>query len=159
MADNFVDFNAAKIKALRSLVDSPIWIGEPAGFMTHTEDRIQSAITTSLHIELACNLGVQAVTMASTDEAYSRGVINLNPRLDTMKGVETVFRFMGECRIEPTGASDAHADELMQGIRSVLIRARDEKDLVQSIYEGTFGGKDDGVSPGRGGKGTISKTN
>jgi len=157
MSDNFVDFNAAKIKALRSLINSPIWIGEPAGFMTHTEDRIQSAMTTALHIELACNLGVQAVTMASTDEAYSRGVINLNPRLDTMKGAEAVFRFMGKCRIEPTGAADILADELMKDIKSVLTRARDRKDLAQSIYEGTFGGKEDGVSPGRGGRGTLSE--
>ena len=46
------------------------WQGNPVGFMTHTEDRIQSSITTKLHVVLANFLGVNVITIASADEAF-----------------------------------------------------------------------------------------
>jgi 4'-phosphopantetheinyl transferase EntD len=62
-----------------------IWPGEPIGFMTHTEDRIQSSVTTALHASLATSLGIDAITIASSDEAYSRGSISVTSRIDTLK--------------------------------------------------------------------------
>ena len=49
MEQNYVDYNFAKIRALQELADFPIWPGEPIGFMTHTEEKEQSAATTALH--------------------------------------------------------------------------------------------------------------
>ncbi|MBC7240596.1 MAG: cobalamin-binding protein, partial [Chloroflexi bacterium] len=34
MDDNYVDYNVAKVLALREIMDAPIWAGEPIGFMT-----------------------------------------------------------------------------------------------------------------------------
>lgn len=155
MLDNYVDFNAAKIKALRAIVDAPLWVGEPAGFMTHTEDRIQSAVTTALHIELARSLAVQAVTIASTDEAYSRGVINLNPRLDSMKAVEATHRFLGQNQISPSPKADIWAEYLISKIDEILSSARERKDFIRCLHEGIFGGPNEGVYPGRAGRNTI----
>jgi hypothetical protein len=91
MYDNYIDYNAAKIYALRKIVDAPIWPGEPIGFMTHTEDRVQSSMTTALHAALATSLGVDAITIASSDEAYSRGSISVTSRIDTLKAVQETF--------------------------------------------------------------------
>jgi methylmalonyl-CoA mutase cobalamin-binding subunit len=157
MQDNYVDYNSAKIRSLRAIVDAPLWVGEPAGFMTHTEDRIQSALTTALHVELCRSLGVQAVTVASTDEAYSRGVINVNPRLDAMKAVDTVFRFMGHARLLASPRADSWAEELVQVIEKVLRQARERNDFVQCLHEGVFGGEEDGVHPGRAGENTVKE--
>jgi len=63
-----VDMNTAKLAVWREIVDTPIWPGEPVGFMTHTPDRVQSAMTTAAHVALAATLGVDAITMASSDE-------------------------------------------------------------------------------------------
>ncbi|MGI6225921.1 MAG: cobalamin B12-binding domain-containing protein, partial [Peptococcales bacterium] len=88
MDDNYVDFNAAKIGALRSIIDAPIWPGAPIGFLTQTEDRVQSSISTSLHAILGGALGVDAISIASADEAYSGGPISVPSKVDTLRGVE-----------------------------------------------------------------------
>jgi 4'-phosphopantetheinyl transferase EntD len=64
-----------------------IWPGEPIGFMTHTEDRIQSSVTTAPHASLATSLGIDAITIASSDEAYSRGSISVTSRIETLRAV------------------------------------------------------------------------
>ena len=61
MADNYVDFNAAKIMALRSIINAPIWPGAPIGFLTQTEDRVQSSATTAMHAALATMLSAPQV--------------------------------------------------------------------------------------------------
>ncbi|MDI6783668.1 MAG: cobalamin-binding protein, partial [bacterium] len=93
MEHNYVDYNTAKIIALRELVDIPIWAGEPIGFMTHTEEKVQSASTTSYHFSLMAGLGVDVATIASTDEVYSRGPITAIGRIGTLSAVKESFRF------------------------------------------------------------------
>ena len=56
MRDNYIDYNAAKILALQQIIDAPLWPGAPIGFLTHTEDRVQSSLTTALHASLARSL-------------------------------------------------------------------------------------------------------
>ncbi len=91
MENNYIDFNASKIYALRAILNAPLWPGAPVGFLTHTEDRVQSAMTTALHACLAASLNVDAVSIASTDEAYSGGPISAPAKIDTLRAVQEVF--------------------------------------------------------------------
>ena len=93
MQDNYVDFNAAKIYSLRNIINAPIWCGAPIGFLTQTEDRVQSSIMTALHASLASSLGVDGISIASSDEAFSGGPITVPARIDTLKAT-TTFRFL-----------------------------------------------------------------
>ena len=156
MDDNYVDYNAAKIMALRGIVDAPIWPGEPIGFMTHIEDRTQSAMATALHAALGVSLGVDGITVASTDEAYSRGPISVPARVDTLQAVKEVFRFFGKSRIEPTARAAEWAAELTKGIEETLEKVARRKSFVGALYDGLFGSPEDGAYPGRAGKGTVS---
>jgi len=156
MNDNYVDFNAAKVMALRSIIDAPIWPGAPVGFMTHTEDRVQSAMATSLHAALGATLGVEAVTIASTDEAYSGGPIISGSRIDTLRGVMEALRFFGHAQIAPTAAAEGMAAELVDKIVGVLAQAV-ETGFVQGLYQGVFGDPDDGAHPGRAGRGSVTR--
>ena len=155
MQDNYVDFNAAKIYALRSIVNAPIWPGAPIGFLTHTEDRVQSAITTVMHASLATSLGVDAISIASTDEAYSGGPISVSAKIDTLRGVESAFRFLGETKITPTIKAKQQADEITAKIEEVLSNVLACKDLVTAIYQGVLGSREEGAYPGRAGKDTV----
>ncbi|BDG59037.1 cobalamin-dependent protein [Caldinitratiruptor microaerophilus] len=154
MDANHVDFHAAKILALRRIVDAPIWPGAPVGFMTHTEDRVQSSVTTALHAALGASLGVEAVTIASSDEAYSGGPITAASRVDTLRAVAEALRFFGRARIEPTPAAESLADELVEGIEQVLRRVA-EVGFVRALYEGVLGSPEEGGHPGRAGRGTV----
>ncbi|HEY3367356.1 MAG TPA: cobalamin-dependent protein [Symbiobacteriaceae bacterium] len=156
MDDNYVDFNAAKVIALRSIIDAPIWPGAPVGFMTHTEDRVQSALTTSLHAALGAAVGVDAVSIASTDEAYSGGPIVSGSRVDTLRGVKEALRFFGHAKITPTAAAETMANELVDKIVTVLTQAT-ETGFVAGLYQGIFGNPDDGAYPGRAGKGSVTR--
>jgi methylmalonyl-CoA mutase cobalamin-binding domain/chain len=156
MDDNHVDFNAAKVKALRSIVDAPIWPGAPVGFMTHTEDRVQSAMTTALHAALGAAVGVEAVSIASTDEAYSGGPIISGSRVDTLRAVMEALRFFGSANIQPTPKADEMAAEIVEGIVKVLKKAV-ETGYVQGLYQGVFGDAEDGAYPGRAGRGTVTR--
>ena len=42
-------------------------------------------MTTAPHASLATSLGIDAITIASSDEAYSRGSISVTSRIDTLK--------------------------------------------------------------------------
>lgn len=155
MDDNYIDYNAAKIYALRSIIDAPIWPGEPIGFMTHTEDRIQSSMTTALHAALATSLGVDAITIASTDEAYSRGSISVTSRIDTLRAVQETFRFLGKAEIKPTHKAKEWSNELVSQIEKVLENVLRKESFVAALYDGILGSKEDGAYPGRTGKDTI----
>lgn len=155
MEDNYIDFSAAKIFALREILDAPLWPGAPIGFLTQTEDRVQSAISTSLHAMLACSLGVDAISIASTDEAYSGGPISVPSRIDTLRGVEEAFRFLGSDNIRPSSKAEEWKEEIIQGITEVLNNVTQRNDFVQSLYDGLLGDKDDGAYPGRTGRGTV----
>ncbi len=155
MDDNYVDFNAAKVWALRGIIDAPIWPGEPIGFMTHFEDRVQSAATTAFHAALGISLGVDAITVASADEAYSRGPISVASRVDTLRAVKEAFRFFGAAQIAPTSRAREWADELAKGIERTLESVARRGSFVQSLYEGLLGSPEDGAYPGRAGKGTV----
>lgn len=155
MDDNYIDYNAAKIYSLRNIIDAPIWPGEPIGFMTHTEDRVQSSVTTALHAALANSLSVDAITIASSDEAYSRGSISVSSRIDTLKAVEEVFRFFGHAEIKPTAKATEWAKELVTQIEKVLENVLRKGSFVKAIYDGALGSREDGAYPGRTGKDTV----
>jgi len=155
MDDNYIDYNVAKIKSLRSIIDTPIWPGEPIGFMTHSEDRIQSSLTTALHAAIAISLNVDAITIASADEAYSRGSISLSSRVDTLRAVQEVFRFLGKAEIKPTIKVKEYEKEITKGIEKTLEKVAKRGSFVNSLYDGLLGSSEDGAYPGRAGKGTV----
>ncbi len=152
MEQNYVDYNFAKIRALQLLTDFPIWPGEPIGFMTHTEEKEQSAATTALHAAMCSTLGVDAITTASTDEAFSRGSITADGRVGALRSIEEAFRFFGQTDITPTAKADEWRDEIISGINDVLKSATEAPSFVDALYQGVFGDKADGVYPGRAGR-------
>jgi methylmalonyl-CoA mutase cobalamin-binding subunit len=152
---NFVDYNAAKILALKEIVDCPIWPGEPIAFMTQTEDRVQSANATSYHAALAASLGVDAITIASTDEAYSRGPICIASRIDSIRAVTDAYRFMGNADITPTSAMQEWKVQLIRLITETLRRVAQADHLADAINQGLLGDAGDGAYPGTFGKGTV----
>jgi len=155
MEDNYIDFNAAKIKALRSIIDAPIWPGAPIGFLTQTEDRVQSSIATSLHGALASSLGVEAISIASSDEAYSGGPIAGPSRIDTLRGLKEAFRFFGQAGIQPTENAESWAGRIVEGITGVLEEVANRGDFTAAIYEGLLGSVAEGAYPGRSGRDTV----
>ncbi|HMM19470.1 MAG TPA: cobalamin-dependent protein [Selenomonadales bacterium] len=156
MADNYVDFNAAKIQALRKIINSPIWPGAPIGFLTQTEDRVQSAMATALHACLANSLAVDAISIASTDEAYSGGPISVPARIDTLRAVQEGFRFFGRAEIAPTDKAGAYADQIVDGIEKALEEVLACGDFVAAIHAGALGSQAEGAYPGRNGKDTVT---
>ena len=159
MDDNYADFNTAKILALRSIMDAPIWPGAPIGFLTQTEDRVQSSAATSYHGSLAAMLGVDAVSIASSDEAYSGGPISAPARIDTLRGLGEGFRFFGSSQMRTGGKAAAWADEITSGIERVLKEVAERGDFVSALYNGVLGSREDGAYPGRAGRNTVSKSN
>ncbi|WP_371365109.1 hypothetical protein SRRS_00200 [Sporomusa rhizae] len=157
MEDNYIDFNAGKVFALRSIINAPIWPGAPIGFLTHTEDRVQSAMTTALHTCLAASLGVDAVSIASTDEAYSGGPITIPAKIDTLRAVAESFRFFGQARVKETEQAQVYADRIVEGISQVLDDVIRCGEFVSAIHEGLLGSREEGAYPGRAGKGTVRK--
>ncbi len=155
MRDNYVDFNVAKVLALRRIIDAPVWPGAPIGFLTHTEDRVQSSATTAYHASLAAMLGVDAVTISSSDEAYSGGPISVPSKVDTLRAVAEGFRFFGHTSIEPSAQARAWSEEIEAGIEKVLRQVARRGDFVRALYDGILGNREDGVYPGRNGKDTV----
>jgi len=155
MKQNFIDYNAAKVRALRAIADAPIWPGEPIGFMTQSEDRVQSASATSYHAALARTLDVDAITIASTDEAYSRGPICIASRIDSIRAVAEAYRFVGDAGFAPTARADQATDEMIAGIKSTLRAVSEAPSLPEAIQSGLLGNTEDGAYPGTFGKGTV----
>lgn len=153
---NYVDYNMAKIAALRHIIDCPIWPGEPIGFITHQEDRIQSSTTTSMHALIAAGAGVDAITIASTDEAYSRGPITISAKTDSLSGLKEIFRDSGAANLQPTPRMSVFADQLIEKILEVLHTASQKDHLTEIIHSGILGDSREGVYPGRNGKNTVS---
>lgn len=155
MDDNMVDMNAAKLNVWREILDCPVWPGEPVGFMTHTPERVQSAVATAAHVALASALGADAVTMASTDEAYSKGPISAHARVDSLRAVRDLLRFMGSAGFSPTPRASLLQEQIHAGIVGTLEKIAARGDFVASIYEGLLGNEEDGLFPGRTGAGTV----
>jgi methylmalonyl-CoA mutase cobalamin-binding subunit len=155
MEQNYVDYNFAKIRALQTIADFPIWPGEPIGFMTHTEEKEQSATTTSLHVALCATLGLDAVTTASTDEAFSRGPITSAGRVGALRSIEEAFRFFGQTEIAPSAKAKEWTEELIVGINQTLKAVSEAPSFVEALYQGILGNKEDGVYPGRAGKNSV----
>ena len=155
MEQNYVDYNFAKIRALQALADFPIWPGEPIGFMTHTEEKEQSATTTSLHVAMCGTLGVDAVTTASTDEAFSRGPITSAGRVGALQSIQEAMRFLGQTDVAPTAKADDWKEEMMGGINETLKAVADAPSFVDALYGGLLGDKSDGVYPGRAGRNSV----
>ena len=156
MEDNYLDYNAAKVQALRGIIDAPIWAGAPIGFLTHTEERVQSAVSTSFHAAMAASLDIEGISIASADEAYSGGPISLPARIDTLQGVGEAFRFLGSARMEPTYRAREWGEELTENILQVLREVARGDSLLDGIYGGLLGSKKEGAHPGRNGRGTVS---
>ncbi|MFZ5942860.1 MAG: cobalamin B12-binding domain-containing protein [Bacillota bacterium] len=157
MEDNYLDFNAAKIEALRSIINAPIWPGAPIGFLTQTEDRVQSSLATSLHGMLASALGVDAISIASADEAYSGGPISVPSKVDTLRGVQESFRFLGSAGVKATEKAQLWKEEIISGIAAVLKEVAAKGDFVQALYDGLLGTREEGAYPGRAGKNTVQE--
>ncbi len=156
MDDNYIDYNAAKVLALRQIADIPVWPGEPIGFLTHSEDRVQSALTTALHASLAASLGVPAISIASSDEAYSGGPITAAARVDTLRATQDAFRFFGSAGIAPTAQARVWAAELAEQIEATLERVLAAGSFVHALNTGLLGSREDGAYPGRTGTGTVT---
>lgn len=157
MSENYIDYNAAKIAALKNIVDAPIWPGEPIAFMTQTEDRVQSANSTSYHAALAAGIGVDAITIASTDEAYSRGPISVSSRLDSIHAAADGFNFMGNSKFSTTSNFELYTEMIQQKIKDILRTAASKDNLPEAIYDGVLGSKADGAYPGKFGLNTVAK--
>jgi hypothetical protein len=155
MQDNYVDFNTAKVLALRAIMDAPIWPGAPIGFLTQSEDRVQSSASTAYHASLAAMLGVDAISIASSDEAYSGGPITVPAKVDTLRAVGEAFRFFGHSRMEVSKQAQAWSEEMVSGIEEVLTKVARTGDFVQALYDGVLGSKEDGAYPGRAGQNTV----
>jgi len=153
---NFVDYNAAKIMALRRIVNAPIWPGEPIAFMTQSEERVQSANATSYHSALAAGLGVDAITIASTDEAYSRGPICITSRIDSIRAVTDAYRFMGNASFNPTKEAEVYTEMLIEKITETLRMVESANNLAEAINKGLLGNQEDGAYPGTFGAKTVS---
>jgi len=156
MDDNYVDYNVAKLEVLERIIDAPIWPGAPVGFLTQTEDRVQSSVSTALHAALAGRAGVAAVTIASSDEAYSGGPISVASRVDTLKATAEALRFYGSSTLDASDRAKRWAERLHDGIVATLKEAA-KQDFVASLYNGVFGSREDGAYPGRYGKGTVEE--
>lgn len=155
MDQNYVDYNYAKIQALRSLCDFPIWPGEPIGFMTHTEEKVQSATATAFHVALCASLGLDAVTVASTDEAFSQGPITSSARISSLKAIQESFRSLGNGSISPSPQAHIWQDQIIDGILDTLKKVSESPSFVEALYQGILGSKEDGVYPGRAGRNTV----
>ena len=155
MDDNMIDMNLAKLAVWRDIVDTPLWPGEPVGFMTHTPDRVQSALQTSLHATLAATMGVDAVTIASSDEAYSKGPISVQARVDTLRAVRDQLRFQGSLKATLSPTAELIKEEIHEKITETLAGVVQRGDFVASIYEGLLGSQEDGLYPGRVGAGSV----
>lgn len=157
MDQNYIDYNFAKIQALRSLGDFPIWPGEPIGFMTHTEEKVQSATTTAFHVALCSSLGLDAVTVASTDEAFSHGPISSSARISSLKAIQESFRCLGNDSINPSPQAQIWQDQIVEGILDTLKQVHEAPSFVEALYQGILGSKEDGVYPGRAGRNTVEE--
>lgn len=157
MRDNYVDYNAAKIICLRNIVNAPIWCGAPIGFLTQTEDRVQSSLMTALHASLASSLGVDGISIASADEAFSGGPISIPARIDTLRATQSAFRFFGKSEIVPTKSAEKWAKEIESGIENVLESIVKNGNFVDALYTGLLGSREEGAYPGRAGKDTVLK--
>jgi Predicted cobalamin binding protein len=155
MKDNYVEFNAAKVLALKEIIEAPIWPGAPVGFLTQTEDRVQSSVSTALHAALAALLEVDAVTIASADEAYSGGPITVPSKIDTLRAVGEAMRFYGHTTFAQTKQMEIWRDEIVTGIDKILSDVIAKGDFVQALYDGVLGSREDGAYPGRNGRDTI----
>lgn len=156
MKQNFIDYNVAKINVLREIVNAPIWPGEPIAFMTQSEERVQSATATSYHSALAASLEVDAITVASTDEAYSRGPICITSRIDSIKSIIEAYKFLGNAKFEKTIQADYFTEDLINKITETLRIVEAKDNLATAIYDGCLGDKEDGAYPGKFGFGTVS---
>jgi methylmalonyl-CoA mutase cobalamin-binding subunit len=156
MDDNMVDVNAAKLGVWQEIIDTPVWAGEPVGFMSHTSDRVQSSVTTAAHAALASTMGVSIITIASSDEAYSKGPISLQARIDHIRATKDLLRFFGSSEIKPTPHADIYQAKLHQDIITTLQNVAERKDFIASLYEGALGDKEDGLYPGRVGRNTVA---
>jgi len=64
---------------------------------------------------------------------------------------------MGSAGFSPTPASERLQSQLHTGIRQQLQVIAKHGDFVAAIYEGLLGSPEDGLHPGRTGRGTVQE--
>jgi hypothetical protein len=101
-------------------------------------------------------LEVDAISIASSDEAYSGGPITVSARIDTLRAVAEGFRFFGHSRMEISRNARVWSEKMIDGIEGVLSRVADRQDFVGAIYDGLLGSREDGAYPGRAGQNTVT---
>jgi len=104
-------------------------------------------------------LGVDAISIASSDEAYSGGPISAPARIDTLRALAEGFRFFGSSQMRLSDKAVRWAEELTGGIELVLEEVVERGDFVNALYDGVLGSKEDGAYPGRGGRNTVYRGN
>ncbi|HQH13452.1 MAG TPA: cobalamin-binding protein, partial [Candidatus Sumerlaeota bacterium] len=90
------------------------------------------------------------------DESYSRGPIVISSRVDSFNAIRTMLRFLGQASFQPTSRADEYENFLEDKIVDTLIAIKKRGSLIDSLYEGDLGTRDEGANPGRAGRGTVS---
>jgi hypothetical protein len=98
---------------------------------------------------------VDAVTVASTDEAFSRGPITAAARASALDGIAETFRFFGQTDIAPGPRVKEWTEQLVEQINRTLKTVAEAPSFVQALYAGLLGDREDGVYPGRAGKNSV----
>jgi glutamate mutase epsilon subunit len=114
-------------------------------------------VTTALHAALSRDLGLRSITIASSDEAYSGGPISIQSRIDTLRATAEAFRFFGEGGIWPTEMAERYQEQIRAGTLDVLAQVARRGDFIASLREGLLGSREEGASPGGGGKDTVRR--
>lgn len=110
---------------------------------------------TALHASLASSLGVDGISIASSDEAFSKGPITAASRIDTLRATQASFRFFGHANMEPTENAKKWAEEMEEGIEKVLESVVKNGSFIDALYQGLLGSREDGAYPGRAGRNSV----
>ena len=102
-------------------------------------------------------LGVDILTVASSDEAYSGGPITASSKVDTLRAAAEGFRFFGHSKMEISKQAKVWSEEMIDGIEGVLTKVAEKQDFIKALYDGVLGSREDGAYPGRAGQNTVSK--
>jgi hypothetical protein len=146
MEENIVDITSANLLVCRGIVDTLVWMGEPVGFLTHTPGRVQFSKATAAHPARSSSLGMDLLTMVSSDDVHSKG---------SLRGVTEMLRFVGNTIFAPSSKSQMFQAQAHAGITQTLETIATRNYFVASMHEGLPGNPEDGSCPDRAGKDTV----
>ena len=78
-------------------VPTVLWVAAPPA--NHTFALVRAGLSLALPPAELETLGVDAITTASTDEAFSRGPITADGRVGSLRAIEEAFRFFGQTEV------------------------------------------------------------